>query len=450
MADEELEKQQASPEANTSVDPLSGALPPTPNQEDELLKSAGEGLSEEETAPAATPTVAAPKKKRSPKKVLIFLLIIIVLAGVALALRMFVFKQKAAAPDKNGTTQTSEQQKKEQMISYDPDSVAYAFRAKEDEPYSIYLRPADGGDRTESMKLERDESVTYKDVVGQYVVFTTGKKAYASTNGGEKYEAVFSAKPGDEITSAKLSTDGKQFAVATADDQGKGVARSYDLEGKNEKELVTSEKGAVFVHGFSAEKQQLVYSEGCYGCDGPRTAYKLYDIKGKSSKSILEEAKPENIMDMSVSGSMGVIIYVAATPGGNGPGPGVAPYTVYTYSTKDGKTTKITTVGKADEKNPNGTEKFRSFTTGFLAGTDTPYYAEGTDVNIIENNKAALLYQATKPVLFVPYASKDTVVVGAGDTTADYALSSYSLKNKKDTPIFQGDNNTVILGVTTK
>ena len=446
MADEDLAKEQPSPDANTSVDPLSGQVPVSKNKEDELLKSVGEGLSDEDAAPVASATV---KKKRSPKKILILLLVVIILAGVALSLRMFVFKQKAVAPDQSGNATTQNTQKQE--LTYEPDSVVYAFRAKDGDPYSIYLRPAAGGDRVEAAKLERDEVVLGGDTVGQKALFYTDSKVYLSENGGKKFEPVLTVGAGEQITSAKLSTE-SEFFVAAIFTGADGVVNKYGLDGKNKTEVLKTSNTAPTVYGFGSDK--LVYSEGCYNCDGPRTAYKIYDQKAKASKDFLDTAKPENILEVRVDRLLSAISYVAATPSSAaddvGIGPGVSPYKVSVYNVKDGKTTQVTTIGTAGEKNPNGTTKYRQIFIGFLAGTSTPYYAEGTDLSKVENNKSSPYYQSTKTLLTVPYVGKSSVIVGTGADSSDYALSNYGFSDKKDTPIFSGDNNTIIIGVTTK
>lgn len=418
---------------------------PSVTSEDELLKSAGEGLQDEEAAPVAPQPV---RKKKSRKKLVIALLVVLLLAGGGVGAWFLLSKDKTTDSSSNEATQT---ETKEVKQTYEPDSVAYAFRTASSEPYGIFLRPAAGGDRTEVQKLDRDEEVVFKDVVGQTIVFASDNKVFASSDGGKKYKEVASAKAGEQITGVRVIPNEGGFVVSVFG-EADGLIRSYDIEGKNEQELAKVTGTAPTIIG--AGEKMIAYSEGCINCDGARTAYKIYDLEKKTSKSFLTEAKPANVYEVHVNKDFTKIVYVSATtvtdPDEAGPGPGAAPYTVNIYDIKEDKTTKAATIGKAGEKNPNGTLKYRQLYLGFMAGTNTPYYAEGNVLYAVEGEKPSLLYESVNPIYGVYYVSKTSVIAATGKDGTDYTLSNYNLTDKKDTPIFQGDSNTVIFGITTK
>lgn len=418
---------------------------PSVTSEDELLKSAGEGLHDEEAAPVAPQPV---RKKKSRKKLIIAILVILLLAGGGVGAWLLLSKEKTTDSSSNETTQT---ETKEVKLTYEPDNVAYAFRTVTTDPYGIFLRPAAGGDRTEVQKIDRGEEPFFMDVVGQTAMYATDNKVFASSDGGKKYKEVASSKAGEQITGVRLIPNEGGFVVSVYGETD-GVIRSYDIEGKNEQELAKVTGGAPIIIG--AGEKMIAYSEGCYNCDGPSTAYKIYDLDKKTSKSFLTEAKPENVYEARVDKDFAKIVYVSATtvanPENDLQGLGVAPYTINVYDIKTDKTTKSATIGKAGEKNANGTLKLREIYIGFLAGTSTPYYAEGNVLYSVESDKPSLLYESVNPIYGVYYVSKTNVIAATGKDATDYTLSSYNLTDKKDTPIFQGDSNTVIFGITTK
>lgn len=459
----ELESPNPDDDAPVSDNPETVSTTPRLGKEESILQAASEELAETEaTQPdePSRPVSANGPPKKSHKKVYIGLLSLVIISGLVIAGVLLLkkpAKTSSSATSKTGTIADKAQASK----TYVPDTVAYAFRANSTDPFSIYYRPAIGGERKEVKKLDRDEYVSVSDVVGNVVVFGSDTKLYVSQDAGKTYETVFTAAAGEAINSVKLSSEADRIAVAIVPDfsnQSKGAVFSIDLDGKDKKDLF-EDPSALYLIGWSSKKQKIAYWQGCYACDGGRTGWKLRDLKTNTAKDLVSGVDPKTYYYVaSVSNDMSTLMYIQSTYDAaiktEGP-PGyysAAPYKVMKADLNAGKGgIEIAIVGEKAEKNSNGTDKFRRFSLGFLSGTNTGYYAEGNKLNVVGDEGPSLLYQSDQDISAVHYASDKIVVVSTGElSSSDFLLSSYNLTTKKSTQIFQGDDNTSLFGVTTK
>ncbi|RTK94573.1 hypothetical protein EKI60_03055 [Candidatus Saccharibacteria bacterium] len=447
-------------DAEAALDPVPVSRTPAPrmSREEALLRSASKNMEDEtdDQAPIHPKSVTADTKK-GHKKLWVSLLIIVLLAGAAVAVWYFVLRDKQAVGNGQENKPTSQQQ---QTLTYEPESVAYAFRANNTDPYTIYSRPALGGERKEALTLPRDAEPLSAGVVGKTVAFTADKSVYVSTDGGQKYTKVYDVASGEDITSAQLSRDGTRIAIATLDQSSdsKGKAISVNLEGKDTKQLFSAEEAAIFMIGWNDKKQQAVYREGCFQCDGTMTKLKVRDLKSGKSNDILSDADLQKVGGLfDVSDDLTQFIYVENTVDKNTPVDNLwgyyvaAPYKVTLVDIAAKKSSVLATIGSKGEKNANGTDKYRSFYMGFVAGTNTPYYAEGNDLFTVKAGSAEKAFTGDKPVWAVPFVGKDQIFVATADAgSMDFTLSSFTIADKETSLIFEGDANTVILGISTK
>lgn len=444
---------------NTPSEESPSAAQDQPIDESENLNELGgaDEISEKELGvPPETPPKSIQPKK-SKKKVFLILLLLVLIGGGAAAWYFLIYK-KPAQPVVQQTTETKPaEETKPAAPTYEPNTVVYAYKAKDADPFSLYIRPAAGGDRTEVEKLGDKEIPNTYDVSGSNVAVAIGPSVLVSTDAGKSYTKIFTGVGTAEITSLLFSTDGTRLAIAyLADANGKNVVKSVDLKGKDEKDLFTDSKAGVFLAGWDNKNQQIVYEDGCYNCDGPRSGVYLQDLSKKTTTQLLKGVDIKTLGHIAVSSDFSTLVYQAGSLNaaadkdvtvGNFVG---APYTVGTVNLSSLKESTVATFGDKGEKNKNGTFKTRSVLVGFMAGTSTSYYTDDANLYVAKTDTPSNIYTATKPLLYVPYVSETTVISGAGDATSDYALTSYDVSAKKSTDIFSGDNNTILLGVTTK
>ena len=236
----------------------------------------------------------------------------------------------------------------------------------------------------------------------------------------------------------------------------KNTVKTIGVDGKASTDLFTSDEAGVFMYGWNDSTNQVFYSKGCYNCDGSPSTYTLYDVKAKQGKEIklkTDAQKSYYIAGVAISDDMTKIVNVTAAPDTGSDvalSAGVAPYTVQTYDVKAGKLSTAATIGSKGEKNSNGTLKTYDVMTGFMAHSNTPYYAVGSNVYKIAGDKPTILYQADSPIFNVSYVSDTNVFAGSGKSSSDYTLYNYVVADKNATNIFNCDNQTIVIGVTDK
>ncbi len=447
------EDQQPTPEPSEAMSTRRSSFV---TREDELLQDASKGVADE---PSSTPVQAkASKANRSVKKPLIALLIVAVLAGGGFAGWKILTKKSNQTTSSSTGIQTPnvQSQTANQLV---PANVAYAYRASSGDAYTAYLRPAAGGDRSESLvgfsKLEPNAS----DVRGTSVAFATDDAIFASGDGGKSYKKIKELKAGEQVTSLRLSTDGTAIAYAFLSEVGgKNTAKSMDLQGKDLGELFSSDKAGIFIYQWNKNSQKIFYGEGCYNCDGNTPGDIVRDLKtSKTSNPVTKGQKLNLETQPAISDDFSTIVYVEGQPVSTSNDAGLGdfadpPYKVTVLDVKSGEAKTVATIGQKDAKNPNGTKKDWTIQTGFVAGSATPYYAaEGTLYKITNGTTESLLPtgQNIRDVYFV--GDKVAILSTAKDSTSsDFDLQTFNISTTKNTLILQGDANTSIFGVVTK
>ncbi len=431
---------------------------PKLSEEDSLLQSAVDGMNEAEEEQSTSPSkVTGVSVKKSRKKLWIALLVLMVLGGIAAGVTVLLTKDKKTAGNMTKSQQANAAQQ-EATLTYEPDLVSYSFRSNQTDPISVYYRPTAGGERKEVMKLNKDESAVLSDTRGQLSVFASDSKIYSSSDGARTYKEVYKQDTSDAIASVKISGDGKRIAFSTVpgvdgttEDKHYGIY-TIGLDGKDKKEITTSEKAALLIIHWNNGADKIVYSEGCYYCDGPRTAYKMYDMKAKKAEDILPGKDVRTFgYGMAISDDMKQLIYIQGTYDSNQMGTD-APHLVKTVDLSTMKETLVESIGTKGEQNPNGTAKYWTFSLGFLAGTNKAYYSVDTKLYKVEGGKPKLLFTSDADIQRAHYVSDKKVIVETkvGTNGTDFLLSNYDVASSKSVQIFEGDVNTLVFGVTTK
>ncbi len=354
------------------------------------------------------------------------LIVLLLLIAASFGVWWFAMRENKKSTQTNSTSSSTTSETTTTATSTS-DLVAYAFKDKSS-PYSIYWRSAVGGNRTEVKKLSATDVVTYYDSSGSNTAFATTNSIYVSTDGGRTYKAVFVGEGGAQITSFKFSSEGKNIAFGLLPSLGKkNIVKSIDLDGKDQKDLFTSEMAGVFIKAYSVGKQKIIYQEGCFNCDGPPGDLLFRDLKTNKVTTLLTESTAV-LSAAEVSNDLSTIIYHSADA-----------IKFNLLNLANNKTTQIASA-------PNTT---KSIALGFTAN-NLPYYAVDNQLYVVKNGKPSLVFKATDLILKTVYVSDKEVIIGTGKDTSDYSLGNYNIATQKLVKIFQGDNNTLIFGVTTK
>lgn len=433
-------------EPTTTIEEAQAAAEPVESKEDDnIYKQASDTVAIDEPEKSK-------KQKKSKKKLIVTLFVLILLAAGAAAAWYFLLRDKPTQPAAPVTETT---QTETPALSYIPETIAYAFRDGDINPYTLFWRPAAGGDRTQVEILNRSAIPAYSDTYGANVAFVADEKLYISTDYGKDYDMVFESEAGAQITGVKLSKDGSRVALSYyPDGADKSTIRSLALNGEDSKDLFTSSANKPGVTILGWDSTSILYTENCYNCGGSAATPYSRNLKDNKSTALLEGVDLKNVTVMAVSGDLSKFLYVEGVDGGataEGLESGVvAPYKVNLLDLKSDETKTIATIGTAGEKNPNGTAKYRDIKVGFLAGSVIPYYVDDKTLYTVSGSEPNAFYESEAVIQLVPFVSEKTIIIGAGDSTSEYTLTNFDIESSKGVVIFEGDANTTILGVTTK
>lgn len=405
------------------------------------------------------------KKPRNGKKALKILLVLILLAGIGVAAWYFLVKNK------DTSSNTSSQQPAQQAVvpenTNTPDTVVYAYHEKDTDPYTLYWRPAEGGERSKIATLSKNEVLNQFDVQKNVVAYSTDTGINVSTDAGRTFSPIVEFEKtdggntlGDQVTSLQISKEGTKisYGFLKANTTEGNEATTVNLDGSDKEVLFTSKKPGVFIEAYSEKANKMVYWEGCYNCDGNFVDLKIRNLETNKDTTIEENLKntvygsrsfaisddfstlvaAQGTIDSSVDGGVGIAL--------------TGPFTINKFDLKTLEKTQIATVGSKNEKSANGTPKYREVLVGFVAGSNTSlYYTDDESIYTSDDgSQPTMMFSANKNILFAPFIGTDSAITGSGEDTSDYLLTNYDVAAKKTTKIFAGDNNTVIIGVATK
>ena len=423
-----------SPETENQPNPLVS----DESSQHDPVKEASESMNEEDTESPAEQTKPTAPPKKSKKGLVLLLIILLLVAGGG----GWYYYQNIQETTETSTAPTTETEPA--APTYQANTVAYAYRESDSVPYDVFYRPAAGGDREEVQKLNRNQTITNSDVSGDSVAFAADDSVFVSTDSGATYTEIIDLTGGEKVTSLAFNVAGDKIAVGV-NSNSTATLKSYDLTGENPEDIYDTKKAGIYVEGWNDDT--IVMSEGCFECDGFPTPF-VYDREEDALTEITYEAAEDQLITMEASNDLSTIILTAAPANSDGLGR-MVPYTVLSYDVASDESTEIQTIGESDETNENGTAKTYDVMIGFFAGTNTPYYAVENELYKVEDDNAVLFYESDNTIFNVQYASDDTVIASTGKQQADYNLVNYSVADEETTTILSGDNNTVLLGVTT-
>lgn len=450
------------PESNDTT-PIAEGTADDPD--DALLQSASSDMGEEVGVPP--PAEFKPKSGKG-KKVFFLLFLLALIAGGAAAYYFLVYKK--ATPAQPAASAPAQ----ETALTYEPDTIPYAFQTKSSAPRTIYTRPATGGDRVEATLNSTDGgepkpfTVSAKAGIegitsGQSVAILADDILYISKDAGKSYSQVYELKGGQTITSMKFSTDSSKLAFALLDNStSKNTVSSIDLDGQNKTELFVSPKAAILITGWDQAAQKIVYQSATkYGSDGNYENLQLLEIESGKTTQLLEDVADDELASIAISNDLTKLVYVTMTADqaikvesltGYYIGP---PNTVSVLDIESGESEKVATLGKKGDKNPNGTYAYVDTKVGFLINSDTPYYIskEGVVEKVLvpqgADSEADSIFESAMPIEQVLYANEAQAIVYSGADANDSALINNTNGGESIT-ILEGDSNTTLFGATTK
>ncbi|MCA9329248.1 hypothetical protein KDA11_01255, partial [Candidatus Saccharibacteria bacterium] len=298
------------------------------NREDDLLKSALANIDEvqnsqgESTTNYVTGGVLKSKISKLKKTLIIALVLVISSLAIGFGYWLLQKDKNTQSSNQNNSDQQNSKKVSEQTVKlgFDPDLVAYLHRDNQADPNQLFYRPANGGERKDVLKLQNDESAVVSDVYGQIVVLASESKLYLSNDGGRNYNVIYTHDTSDSIISAKISTDLSKIAFSTipsiegvAGSSYYGTIYSINIKGEDKKQLIQSSDKALLLLGWDSKQNKIAYSEGCYNCDGSRTAYKLYSINSTNTEGILTDKDLATVQYLQISRDLSKVIYVTSS-----------------------------------------------------------------------------------------------------------------------------------------
>ena len=414
---------------NPQTEAAPNVAPETPAAEEQPM-TASNG-----PAPAMPLPIVEKKKSKLP----LVLLIILLLVGGGAAAWWFLLREEASAPATQTTPATSTQE--QTAIKTGLNTLPYWASSETGKPGALFWTPLDGGAAVEAKALGSEQTVMEGLTNRNNVLFRTsganGETIFLSTDGGKTYESIVTTKGGsgsdlgEQITSVAFSKDGSKIVMAVLVD-GTNTVKQYDLATKETKDLFSVDKAGVFIQAYDSDKNTIIYSTGCYNCDGNRgVPLLLRDLAKAADTELIADSASGYVFQHTFKEDMTKMLYVTGAASTEGIGP-AAPYKVMELDIA----TKTSTTLKEVKDSEN-------VFVGY-SKDGTAYYAAGNKVQTV---KDVLLYESSKPIFGVHYVDAENVVVSSG-TFSDFQVVNFEVKANKVTDLLSGGNNTKLAGVT--
>ncbi len=395
------------------------------------------------------------KPKSSRKKLFVIIAVILALIVAGAAVWYFVLR------DTNETSQKSQEENTQAevvMPTYEglPDTVAYAYRETENDPYILYTRPATGGDRVEVMTLQEGSFISQSAVHGDKVAIvvepgansTSPTAIWVSQDGGSDYELLYEGATPDEdtgfstqITSLVFSRDESVLLAGVLDEVGAGnKVTEIPLDGSDTRTVFETEQSGVFLKGYDKQSQRIVYFEGCYNCDGNRfEELKLYD--GASGNNSVIYTSEVGGLEVALHPDFTKVLLSEGTADTAEEGIGIAlqpPFEVKAINLED--TSEVEVLETVNEQVQ---------AIGYTY-SGTAYYVGQQDIVKI-GEAAGTAYETAGLIMRMGayFVSDDSVVVATGEFS-NFLLEYVQTGATESVGILSGDANTQIFGVAIK
>ncbi len=407
-------------------------------------------------APLPSEPDTPPKKPKSKKKLLIIIGIVVAVLLTAGALWYFLIR------DSGQTAETSQEQQVAEVTEREyeglPDTVAYAYRDIDSEPYKIYTRPAVSGERAEAMTLPAGVYISHSAVHGNQVVFVTEPEAatdevltiWYSDDAGASYREIYKDEAitaedsiGTQVTSIIFSTDGSVVLAGILPADGGNQVTELSLDGLNQQKVIfTTDDRGVALEGYDRANQKTLYFSGCYNCDGIiHKTLNLYDESSDSTVTVYDS--PVVQLNVAVKDDFSKVLISEGTSDESTAdelGGGLAaPYTIKTIAVEEGAVAE--TLTQVDEL----------VTEVGYTYADTGYYVTQQEIIRLNDATPSLAYETAGIIINsgAYFVGEDSVVVAVGEFF-DFALDYFKSGSEAPVNVLQGDANTIVFGVPIK
>lgn len=448
--------------------PLDGQVDNNQPVFDQVPESQNNFSQSEEHVPGTFITKGTKTKRRlrlGKKPTIVILIILALLVGVGV---VYWFVIKDSNKSSNQPTQANNSTQKSSADDTEPespkdlvaDNVIYAYRVKDTDPVGLYWRPAGGGERNLVMTITDGNYMGYSDVRGQYVAFNTSagsasESVWFSNDSGKNYKKIFSAESGKSITSVKISINEARVVVGQSSNSSQPAeAIEINPENSESKKLFSADTGGVFVRAYDSKNQKIIYSEGCWGCDGNLGNTVFYKDMSKGTTKELIKSSDIIIKELVAVNSDFTEALVRGTTKDDSIAPTDsfygfylgAPYSLISVDIASGQEKSLATFG---EKQTNSSAEALYSSVGYMADSKTPYYVLDKRIFMVKSSGSSLLFESPSAIYSEYFVSANDVVMAVGPYN-NFNVINYLLKDQKNNQVLSGDDKTTILGVTTK
>lgn len=394
------------------------------------------------------------KPKKSKKKIILTILLLLALTSSAAAAYFFFFKKDAAAPASEPQSQQTQENPK-QNASQPVSLITTTNPVDLNTPASV-----------STLQLSSNETISFDRKIGNYggsivhnnkvalvgnttADFPIPPTVFISNDNGTSFTELWKAQEeSDSITDIAFSTDGSKLLIASLKDgQDTNKLIAININDNSKQELVTIDQPGVFLYGYNADKNQVIYAkQGCWGCGGSVASYTpifLYDGASKKTTEIYETKLPSAINGENLvidSSFTNIFFFEAGTKDGE-----VGPELTGPFAIKklNIASKQIKTLRSFGTTNVNPVIKL-----GFIADSTDLYYQEDKSVyQLNQEGKSTLLFKSSQPIYDIYWVGKEEIYVGNGDYTSQ-VVNKFSIKDQSVKQILKANSLTVV-GITT-
>ncbi len=409
-------------------------------------------------------------KKHSSRKILIIGLVCFLLLCTA-GLGWFIASQYFIKPEIN----KKEVQQSQKKTSVENNSVEnnsllvqtqflFAKTDTANNKSEIYRRPPGKDESIKVIELPGILTAGKYSRLANNVAFVVGSDVYASKDGGESFQKIFTGPVGEDITSIRFSKHQARLTIAVSSSYGEAAKDSsfgnkvisINSDGSDEKTLFTTKDIGIYIKDWSVNAGKVLYQSGCNRCDQvPRTT-NIYDLKTKvTTKLPLNDTA--TLGNLVLNDAATRVTYTTAFHDANiqiydsldgsyyGP-----PYSFYQYDIALKKNRLALRIGKK-VSSPKSTKDIPGAPVIATAGTKY-----GRQHYYLYQNSISLLYDdnSTHQLLNIPGTIRDVLFVSEAQVLAitgtdqSWSLISFDPKSEGQQVLFKGDSAITPLGMS--
>lgn len=318
---------------------------------------------------------------------------------------------------------------------------------------TVFLKGLQDGRSSEALEMKNNNYVSEFEVYGQKVLIVTaqgcgnkdGPIVWYSEDSGETYTKVFEQKPTaedqwDQITSAKFSSDGSHAVIAYLPyNSDSNTVKEIDLAAKTATDLFTVDTSGVFIKGYDSDSNQILYTSGCYNCDGNREGilYRRDTSETDGAESIvfdISEGFTEQIVPSSELDKVLVLRCVFTDSSGQN-----SSLSVEEFDQASNEFSKLVDIGE-----------YTPVTIGYAPQDGAAYYSKGGSVYFIDpDGEDTAQFTSSSQIYDVHVLSKENVIVSTG-TFDNFRVIEYTVSSNSTSTLLEGDDSTNVIGVTRK